>query len=318
MGSNFGLNDSLEYLEFSLDSLDAQNSVNGLALNTDWPLFIMPARQLYNIAAIKIIEVQVPFSYYVFNSSNNVFYLTESDGGGAVQVTFPVGNYSSTTVIAPFESVLNAASANGHTYTVTYNSVTMKFTITSNSGGATTFTLTFGTAGDNTDGSLRNELGFYGGPNVSSTGPSPALTSPYVAAVSGPNYLYLNSNALGNQVNMFLPAGALSLGKGVSGPQVAKIPVNTCPGGVIFWQDPDPQKWFDLENLPNLSVLDFFFTLGNTTSQYPLSFNGQNFSIKLGILVNKMVHNDVLGGGSHNDRVFQRCVPRGGLVGRLL
>jgi hypothetical protein len=317
MDTNYGLNNSLEYFEFALDSYDTLNSYNGQSLNTDWPVFWL-GRPLNNVAAIKVLEVQIPFSYYVYNTSNNTFTLTESAGGPAEKVTITPGNYSSTTMIAELETDLNAASYNGFNYTVTYNESTQKFTI-SNSSGSGTFSLGFGVAGveiGNTD--PRDYLGFgpTGFPGNTSNA-SQVLVAPYAAMVTGDNYIYVNSVTFGPQVAMYLPQGAENLGNGTLGPQIAKVPVNVQPGGIIYWQDPDPMKWFDLENQNNVAVIDLYLTLGNKSAQTPLQLNGQNFSIKLGILVNKMVHNDVLGGGAHNDRVFQRSVMRGGQFGRM-
>ena len=312
-GNNFGLNNSLEYFEFALDSADTENSGNGVSLNTDWPVFWL-GRPLDNVAAIKILEVQIPFSYYVYNSTNNILYLSESNGAqGPFTITIPVGNYDKNTMSSELSSLLTAASATGtntYTYTVTYISATQQFQIVN--GGGTQFTITIGTAGDSANTNVRGELGLYGGDNVSSSGGT--LIAPYAAMITGPNYIYVNSTLLGSNVQMYLPSGAVNLGNGTLGPQIAKVPVNVQPGGIIYWSDPDPQKWFDCENLNNIPRLDFYLSLGNTSSQLPLQLNGQSFSIKLGLLVNKMVHNDVLGGGSHNDRVFQRCVPRGGMT----
>ena len=101
----------------------------------------------------------------------------------------------------------------------------------------------------------------------------------------------------------------LFLNGGYAGPQMAKIPVNVGSGSVIFWQDPDPQKWFDVENLPILNQLDFYLTLGNTTTQIPLQLNGLSFSLKLGVLQNQFVHNDLGGGLQHQERVVKRMRP---------
>lgn len=38
-GNNYGLNDSLKYFEFELDSLDNSGAYNSSAAPTDWPLF---------------------------------------------------------------------------------------------------------------------------------------------------------------------------------------------------------------------------------------------------------------------------------------
>jgi len=62
--NNFGLNDDLRYYEIELDSLDALNSAGFGAATTDWPLFYLGGRDpLRNIAALKIIECQIPFSW---------------------------------------------------------------------------------------------------------------------------------------------------------------------------------------------------------------------------------------------------------------
>lgn len=258
----------------------------------------------------QILEVQIPFTYYVFQTYNNTFTLQENAGGPAT-VTIPVGNYTAAQMATQLAASLNAVSPNSYVYSATFSSITQKFTITNNDAGHHTFTLSFGTGpGDLANDNPRGFLGFLGGANSSvNVGGVSTLVAPYAALVTGPNYLYLNSTKFGSNVQMYLPAGATNLGNGTIGPQVAKIPINVNPGGIIYWSDPDPQKWFDCENLFNVTSFDFYITLGNTNQIVTL--NGNSFSIKLGVLVNKMVHNDVLGGGSHNDRIFQRCVPRG-------
>ena len=148
-------------------------------------------------------------------------------------------------------------------------------------------------------------MGFPGG-TTSSTGLT--LVSPNVVLISGPNYLYVNSRTIGQLADLYLPQGAVNLGGGNAGPQMAKIPVNVVSGNVIFWQDPDPQKWFDVENLPLLNRVDFYLTLGNTTTQIPLRLNGLSFSIKLGVLTNTFTHND-LGGGLAENRIIKRIRP---------
>lgn len=319
-GNNYGLNDTLEYFEIALDSLDANNEINGtgtgydgISASTDWPLFLW-GKPFTNVAAIKVLEVQIPFTWYVFNASNNTFTLTESNGGGARVVTIPIGNYNATSLAAILATALGAASANSLAYVVTFSGSsttepnTGLFTISSNAGGTNTFTLTFGSNNSPGNTNPRLWLGFNAGGNTSNT--SQVLVAPNVAQVTGPNYLYLNSQTIGGQVNMYLPKGAYNLGKGNTGPQVAKIPVNVQPGGVIYWQDPDPQKWFDFENIQNLPPLDFYFTMGNTSSQTPLQLNGVSFSIKLGVLKNRMVHNDTVGGLTHNERIYARSRPR--------
>jgi len=217
-------------MEFEFDSADANIAHVGTATSVNWPQFEL-ARPLTNVASIKIIEVTVPFSYYVFNSKNNTFTLTESDGGGAVTVTIPVGNYTSTQMITllsgastpPYTGILTAASANAHTYTTTFDTIANKFTITSNAGTTKTFTLTFTSYLSKSTTNPSDWLGFNEGANTSTT--SQVLLAPNVQSVTGPNYLFLNSTMLGSQIALYLPIGSPTANGGI-GPQVLSYSFN--------------------------------------------------------------------------------------------
>lgn len=310
-GTNFGLNDNLEYTEFEFDSFDTSQSFINSYYSQDWPNFFM-GKPLQNVAAIKILEAQIPFSYYVFNSINNTFTLTESDGGGAVLVSIPVGNYTSTTILTALATALNTVSPNSHAYTVTFSASTQLLTVTSNAGGTKTFTLTFGGANDNGNTNPRLALGFTAGASASNT--SQTLVAENVIQLTGPNYMFLCSRTLGPLVHLYLPGnGEINpTGSGADGPQIAKIPITSQPGGVTFWQDPAPLFWFDMGNTGFTGNLDLYFTLGTNNPDVPVSFNGASFSVKLGILTNTTSHNDWLGGGKQNDRVVARTWPTGG------
>jgi hypothetical protein len=314
-GTNFGLNDSLKYFEFQLDSLDASSSNTDGVASTDWPLFLLGGKApLSNIAAFKIIEAQIPFTYYVFNSVNtdntstnlSRWILTEA-GAGAGGPYFPkiaIGNYAGGDALATaLTTALNAVSSG---YTVTYSSQTQKLTFTTTKINVTGFSFTFGTSTNSGNKNPRLYIGFPGGVTSSV---ATTLISPNVILLSGANYVYVNSNALGNLTNMYLPQGAVNLGGGNSGPQMAKIPISCNSGEVSYWQDPDPQKWFDVENLNILNQVDFYLSLGNTSGQIPLELNGISFSLKLAILVNTFAHNDLGGGLAHQDRVIKRIRP---------
>lgn len=308
IGTNFGLNDSLAYTEFQFDSFQALYSMNSAAFSTDdWPVFLL-GKPLNNVAAVKVLEVQIPFSYYVINSKSNTFLLTESDGGGATTVTLPVGNYTSTTIVTALGAALTSASANTHTYTVTYSGLTQKLTVSSNSGGVTTFTLTFGTdVNDEGWTNPREWLGFNAYTNSSTL---QTLIAPKVLQITGPNYAYVNSVAMGAMIKLFLPASYSTGGLlAADGPQISKIPITSQPGGITFWQDPDPQKWFDLGDWSSMQQVDMYVTLGDNPE--PVTFNGGTFSVKMGILTNANQRKEFLGGGMQNDRVQARI---GGVI----
>lgn len=265
-----------EYVELYLDSLDGVQT-DGSYLKTDWPTFYL-SRPLQNIAAMKVVQAEIPFSYYVVHGINNTFTLTEP--AGSATVTIPIGNYNSSTMATALGAALTAASVglNGRTYTVTYSSSLEKFTITASAGD---FTLTFT---DSNQTNPRSILGF--GPG-SSTSSASVLTAPYTSQLTGPNYVYLNSTQLGPITNTYLPQNSVNLQQGQKGPQIARIPIRCNPGDVTYYKDPVPDTWFGLENLRQIQNFDLYFTLGNQAP--PLRFNGQNFSIKIGVLLTKEV-----------------------------
>lgn len=70
-GNNYGLNNDYHYNEYEFDSLDASASGSASVSPQDWPVFLLGGKNpVTNIAAIKILEVQIPFSYYVFVPEN--------------------------------------------------------------------------------------------------------------------------------------------------------------------------------------------------------------------------------------------------------
>ena len=318
-----GLDNSLKYTEFEFDSIVAQQSLDSAYAKTDWPLFIL-GKPLSNVAAVKILECQIPFSYYVFNASanysNNTFQLTETIAATPYTstVTIPEGNYTYATLPAVLIAALGAASHGGFTYTVTYNTSLQSLTFSNNDATTgDTFAFTFGTTNDLGQTNPRSALGFNAGistssPVTSSTAYTAILSPGNVVQLTGPNYIYICSRFLGSMVRLYLPATASgTYGMGADGPQVAKVPMTVNPGGVSQWQDPDAHMWFDLENLTNFAQIDFYCVLGSGPEQIPITFNGNSFSIKLGILTNESSHNDYLGGGKQNDRVTSRTWPTG-------
>jgi hypothetical protein len=333
MGDNYGLNDNLDYFEFAIDSLDATSSFTSFSKKTDWPSFNVAGKgPLQNVVAIKILEVQIPYSWYVFNSSNNTFPLYENNVLAGL-VVIPIGNYNESTLATALGLALTTASINSIIYAVTYNSLLGKFLFYSFTNPSApvanttiAFKFEFGAGLDTPFPNSGNKnprlwIGFE--PGFSSTSTiqavnanfntnfpltlsTMALQTPNVILVSGPSYLYVNSQKLGSDFDLYLPSGAINLNGGKSGPQIAKVPINTNAGGIVFWQDPDPEKWFSFDLLQTLNNFDLYLTLGNTTSQVPLELNGLSFSVKLGMLQRKMESHENMVPTAQNGRVSTR------------
>src|SRR5688572_6427813 len=95
---SYGLNSDLVYVEISLDSKDG-TATDVRFSRLDWPTFYFN-QEFENIAAVKVIQAEIPFSYYVIDTYNNTFVLFESDGGSSATVTIPIGNYDATSLAA--------------------------------------------------------------------------------------------------------------------------------------------------------------------------------------------------------------------------
>lgn len=348
-GTNYGLNSDFIYNEFELDSNNAFNSFNNSFSAKDWPFFVL-GKPLNNIAAIKVIEVSIPFTYYTVQTpfvgplagyTSNTFYLSENGGANAT-VTIPPGNYDSSSytlytssipATAPISTsmpqqlawALSDASIGNFIYNVVYYAADQKFIIYNND---TTSTHRFSISFNQGQGDVYNKMGVIlgfttiGKSGQSSSGTTtssnngttnilgttvPLLTAPYIAQLSGPLYLYLCSSILGPLVKLFIPSSIS--GMAADGPQIAKIPVNVNSGFTIDWQDPDTQKWFNMNNLTNLQQLDLYITFGSFSDFSPLLFNGAAFSVKLGILQSEITQQANVGGGYQNSRVTTSVGP---------
>jgi len=250
---------------------------------------------LTNIVGAKILEVNIPFSYYVIVDRFSLSGTVENrltlnwDIPGSASFDIPAGNYTGTSLATVIGALLNAvivASANfiaPKSGSCTYDTSTGKFIMTVNHSAP------FAPAGlyFSCSSELAVTLGFtldilnfiYWTPQTSAA--QYTLTSTKIAMVTGPNNLYVNSRILGNVCKAYLPEGALSVGE--TNPQMAMVPVNVNPGGIIWWQDPAPQEVFDTRNLFSLQALDLYITAG--TDRRPLLFNGLGFQVKLMLFI---------------------------------
>ena len=310
-----------EYHEFYLDSLDASNAVNETVSKLNWPLFnlVVP---LQEVVSFKILEVQIPLSYSVTaGTSFTVNYFQRYAVGGTplspVQytVTLPttgaltgqqIATYITTQLANRPKDPSNpsnpligwAHGGNTQTFLIcnfvssTASSTNLpyfEFIVdqhTNNSGNVNQdFTITIS---DERSQSLLGLpigttqcIGF--GQDLPTTRKS--LVSLRPTLITGPPYIYVTSNTIGNACKTYLPQGASLLGGGVSSPQLAKISIsNSVQGQWLIWQDTNT-AWFDVDNIATLSQFDLFLQLGNFGGY--LDLQGLNFSVKLGVLVQR-------------------------------
>jgi hypothetical protein len=315
-GNNYGLNGNYEYNEFEIDSFDALQAYNTTYTSLNWPRIYF-GKPLTNVVAVKVLQVTVPFKYYVINSTNKNFLEYRIGPNTYHLKTLLEGSYTA----AELATEIARAMSTTNTYICTYSLTTMKFTITLTVSGSAPATTSFKVVMSNisfvadTDGSItpRLAMGFNAG-DSSSAVLGTGLVAPNIAQWNGPPYLYLNSATLGTMINLFLNGdGIVNANRtGADGPQVCMIPVNATRDNTITYNDPDPQKWFYVGSQNFNAGLDFYLTVGVGNQQVPLDLNGGRFCVKLGILQSKNQGNDNMPSTRHNNRVISRTWQAGG------
>lgn len=136
------LNKTFVYVN-SANRLSAESSTNG-----DF-YYSINLPQDKKVNRVCVTEALIPKSYYLVNTTNNSFTLTEL--GQDIDILFPVGDYILSAFAFTLQSLLNSNSPNGWTYTITNPSTnvsqsanTGKWTITvsGNSSNQPTITVT--------------------------------------------------------------------------------------------------------------------------------------------------------------------------------
>jgi len=275
---DYGLNNALEYVELCVDSWDASASggqtfeastspTNQIVYS--WPQYYFTSKKL-QVAGFKVLSAEIPFVYDVITPANNTFIYTAS--GVPNTITIPTGTYTGPQLATQLQTLLGAVSAG---FTVSWSSQLLKFVFTQALGITWGFTFT-------ARNTAYSPMGFLPGTTINAvTGIGSQLVSPIIAQVTGPYYLYVNSRRIGSLINFNLVDGSAT--KGI-GPEVARIPVNVQHGSVIFYNDPDTNKYFDFFIGSQFDNIDFYLTLGSDQYQKPLDMKGSPWSLKLGLL----------------------------------
>lgn len=143
---------------------------------------------LRGIRGIKLLGVQIPNTIY--NIRSGVNDLISWARGGARSGTLTPGAYSITALLAAIKVIMDANDGGGgNTYTLAYNSSTMKVSIT---GDSAAFTMNFGTST-----TPWKELGFANS-NVDSS--SLVCTGTNVVSLARPYDLFIKVNEFGHNI----------------------------------------------------------------------------------------------------------------------
>lgn len=223
-----------------------------------------------------VLFADVPNTAYQIRSPHNTLTVTENVGA-PFTITITPGNYNVTTFITEFQTQMNAGSPNLRTYTMTYNSTTGKFTITTSAG---TFLLNFSTS----DIFYRYLGGAYdsGGVGVDTT-TSASWTSVNVINLNPWNYYYIKSDVIASSIitpdSLGINASSNSNANPADINLIAKYTVHENFGTRMryakFTED------FQLIKINNMQSIDFYLTWENNEL---MDLNGHEWDIAFAFL----------------------------------
>lgn len=199
-----------------------------------------------NIASITLLTCEIPTTMYNVNTNNNIIQLKE--GATIVSGQLMPGNYTVGDIITQLAALLTSISPLSQTYTITYSTVSLGFTIS----GTGAFSLIFPQKG-----SLAWILGFIAGGTYASSGN--AVSSAIAANLANP-------------INLFIRCNNISLG---SSPYLAKIQVQSGAETILYnainttYDNTKSLQSNQAFDVVNFSLVDDY---GNT-----VSLNGSNW-----------------------------------------
>lgn len=239
------MSSSREQIQLYLDSSKRTSGTNEL-----YEIKLNPP--ISRIKKIDIISLEIPFSFYIINSNNNI--LKFNDGTTTYTVTIPIGNYDGITLPNVLEVLFNNVSSG---FNISYLTNTYKLRFQRTSGnfqliytGSTSAYI----VGLSSDSILTNDF-----------------TCQDISNLSGPNYLFINSLALTR------PKVTRSYNGDIQSNILYKIPINVSPGSAIVEKNIYPVQ-IEFANSQTIKDIDLqlLFPNGNT-----VDLNGQPWSITI-------------------------------------
>lgn len=267
---------------------------------------VFASQPLQDIAAVSVLEAQIPYTFYTINSSNNVIAVLKIASGvpSGFTVSIPSANYTPETLCTALTSTTATAwpagtSAAGPLFSAaTYTASTGKLVFTVNSAVVTgsgwyfycnsNQYAQFPVAAAANSLTLPSNLciepiGLSDLKNLTdlATTPGSATTLPFIVALGGPPFLAIRANfGIGGSDNIIVCSEGDDDTFG--GNILAMIPVNTVPGGTIQWKNNAPRGGFFNLSASAIESGTFWVTAGDDNSV--LDFNGHGFQLKLGFM----------------------------------
>lgn len=258
--------DRLKYnrTSITINSTDRVDYANTTA--SDYTYYLKTP--LFNVVAIKAVNMIVPNTQYVINSSNNKFDFIESLTPGITRtITIQPGTYTSTEISNAINLAMNTSLGVpfGTIFTCTYITYLQKMRI-DRIDFPNTFNILWGT-GPSIGTSIRSILGF---PAVD-TGLVSTTQSVQPIHLSGHDFIYLTIKDVGNMVNMpykdtfaqvilNVPPKSISFSSFVSNSKIYKTPLTKLERFDVKFLNPDGSL-YDFNSFDNSIFLEIY-TLG--------------------------------------------------------
>lgn len=231
-----------------------------------------------NVESVKLLDVQIPTSFYVFTSSNNSMIVNLYTAGGGTladtqTVTLPIGNYTSTTFVAAVQQALDDAFTGiGIAFTVTLNPTTLKVSFENDLGYYIEFDTTTGVGDGGTDWGLGYYLGFN---KNETTTPALAPTAPNTINLNPVTFLYLDIEPLN-----FIDVSGRDGTEGTQKHAFAKIPLPDVSFNIMYL-DSKTVSFPPCELTPPLAKLERLHIAWKTYDGAIVDFNDTEHSFQL-------------------------------------
>jgi len=117
----------MKYIEY----IDSKNRTT---YSSSSSYFTVDLSQTYqNVKSVRLIGYHIANTIYTINEYNNNLRYVENSGNDTISVTLTKKNYTASQLASEIASVMTTNTQNAITYTVSYNSSTMKYTFTADS-----------------------------------------------------------------------------------------------------------------------------------------------------------------------------------------
>jgi hypothetical protein len=216
----------------------------------------IPSNEEYD--SVCVTQVSIPVSYYLIDAGYNTFQLKENNT--IVTITIPAGNYNINSFCTILPPILNSASPNGLTYTMTFPQ-----SFTQNNTGMITYTVSSSIISVsfifNANNYVNEQMGFPSGSTA--TFSNGILVSSNVVSFLNENTLFLHSDIVSNGSDDVL---------------VEVYGTNTQALQYITYLCPEIKSYSKQLKAPKNQIASFYLTDEN---QKPINLNGQELQITL-------------------------------------